>query len=159
MRAIASGRAAIIAITFVGTLLADYRFVTVDYPGRYAELMAINGGGQIVGDVPDPSAKTQVVFFADTNGRIGLSFQYPGVTYTHSSGIDSAGNVIGQYVDFANGESGYVFLRSATGPFSVLTLPILLPPVFAFPSGQAISGNGAIVLSASNNKNLFFRAA
>jgi hypothetical protein len=156
VRAIASVRTAIVAITFVGTLLADYRFVTVNYPGQpHTVLTAINASGQIVGDAYNTGSTLQVVFFTDTRGNIGPSFQYPGAVFTQSSGIDSAGDVIGQYIDFAH---GVAFLRLATGVFTSLPLPLPFP-LSLFPSGQAISGNGAIVLSASNDPHVFFRAA
>src|SRR5882672_7146479 len=104
MRAIASVRTAIVAITFAGTLLADYRFVTLNYPGQPATVLtAINAGGQIVGDASNASATLRVIFFTDTRSNIGPSFQYPGAAYNESSGIDSAGDVVGQYIDFAHG--------------------------------------------------------
>src|SRR5216684_5728753 len=121
MRAIASGRIAIIAITFAGTLVADYRFVTVDYPRESSRpvLTAINNAGQIVGMADNSIFTFQTSFFADIQGRIRLSFQYPGVTDTYTSGIDSAGNVIGQFIDFSHGGNG-TFLRSAAGAFTLL---------------------------------------
>jgi hypothetical protein len=156
VRAIASVRTAIVAITFSGTLLADYRFVTVNYPGQpRTVLTAINAGGQIVGDASNAGVTLQVFFFTDTRGNIGPSFQYPGTAYNQSSGIDSAGDVVGQYID--SGHS-VAFLRSGTGVFTSLPLPLPFP-LSLFPSGQAISGNGAIVLSASNDPHVFFRAA
>jgi len=156
VRAIASVRTAIIAITFAGTLRADYRFVAVNYPGQPGTVLtAINATGLIAGDAYNASSTLQVVFFTDTRSNIGPSFQYPGAAYTQSSGIDNAGDVVGQYIDFAH---GVAYLRSAAGVFTSLPLPVPFP-LSLFPSGQAISGNGAIVLSASNDPHLFFRAA
>jgi len=153
VRPIVSARTAIIAIAFAGTLLADYSFVTVDYPGQSSTaLVAINAAGQIVGLVSNATLTSQTSFFTDIHGSIGASFQYPAGAFTHSTGIDSAGNVIGQFIDFSHGGSG-VFLRSAAG--SVTSLP--LPASLTSASGEAISGNGAIVLSG--NQSLFFRAA
>jgi hypothetical protein len=153
VRIILSGRAAIIAITFAASLLAEYRFVTVDYPGQpLTSLAAINASGQIVGLSYPQTLITQASFFTDTRGTLGSSFQYPGATYTHSSGIDSAGDVVGQFIDPSHGGL-FVFLRSAAGAFTALPLPTGLTSV----SGVAISGNGVIAVSFS--KSLYFRAA
>jgi hypothetical protein len=150
---ILSWRAAIIAVTFAGSLLAQYRYITVDYPGQPStSLIAINAAGQIVGLGYDKNLTFQISFFTDTHGGIGGSFQYPGAPYTHSFGIDNAGNVVGQFIDFSHGGSGF-FIRSVSGAFTALPLPTGLTSV----SGLAISGNGAIAVSF--NQSLYFRAA
>lgn len=153
MPTILSWPAALIAVTFAGSLFADYRYITVDYPGQSSTfLIAINAAGQIVGVGSNATLTSQISFFTDTHGSIGASFQYPGATNTYSFGIDSAGNVIGQFMDFSHGGSGS-FMRSVSGAFTALPLPTGLTSV----SSMAISGNGAIAVSS--NKNLYFRAS
>lgn len=143
MRATHPVRVAFLSAALAGSLLASYTFHTVDFPGQpLTALVSINAGGQIVGLAYQESLSVQLSFLTNLTGHIGSSFQYPGANYTHSTGIDNAGSVIGQFV-ISPPNSG-VFLRSSGGTFKVL------PPPLALPSGgtPAISGNGAIALSS-----------
>ena len=98
-----------------------------------------------------------ISYLTDTQGAIGPTFQFTsssGSAQTASDGLDDAGDVIGvlySYPQLPNIPLGGVFLRSASGGFTLLPLPAGL----SFAAGLAISGNGSIVISG--RQSLFFR--
>ena len=103
-----------------GFLLSGGTYTTFDFPGNITSAYAINNTGQIVGAYQltgNTNATPQHGFLL--SGGAFTSIDVPGATQTLATGINDAGQIVGQYND-ATGTHGFLLNG---GVFTTINVP------------------------------------
>ena len=108
-----------------------------------SEALGINGPGQIVGRLSDPTGLDHAFLWGSDTGMLDLG-PMPGLTNSFATGINDSGQVVGTSW---NDTDGRAFIWSSGGGFTDLGML----PGFIYALASAINASGQVAGAASND--------